>query len=83
MLDLQKFNVLKAKKKLEEVCKQSDALLEQYSTSQISKITCLHISKLCWLLKTTPGKSAKKYIWKIAPDVVEEVQSFYYTSKIS
>ena len=79
---LTEISVLKAKKKLEEVHKQSDALLEQYSISQISKITCLHISKVCQLLKTTPGKSAEKYSWKIAPDVVEEVQSFYRTSKI-
>ena len=34
-----------------------------------------------WLLKTTPGKSAEKYSWKIAPDVVEEIQSFYRTSR--
>ena len=33
-------------------------------------------------MKTTPGKSAEKYSWKIAPDVVDEVRSFYCTSKI-
>ena len=68
---------------MDEVRKQSATILEQYSISQISKITCLHICKVCQMLKTTPGKSAEKYIWKISPDVMEEAQSFYRTSKIS
>ena len=79
---LTEISVLKAKKKLEEVHKQSDTLLEQYGISQISKITCLDNSKVCQLLNTTPGKSTEKYSWKIAPDVVDEVQSFYRTSEI-
>lgn len=76
--------VLKAKKKMDEVKVKSEQLLEEYSLTEISKLTCIDISKVRRILKSHLNeKTPKEYSWKLSDEQTEEVKDFFRSPQIS
>ena len=63
--NLTEIMVLKAKKKMDEVKVKSEALLEKYSLTEISKLTCVDISKIRRILVTFKGKNSTGILLEI------------------
>ena len=76
--------VLKAQKKMDEVKIKCDALLDKYSLTEISKLTCNDISKVRRILKSHLNeKTPKEYSWKLSDELIDEVKDFYRSPQIS
>ena len=76
--NLMEIMVLKAKKKLDEVKVKCEALLDKYSLTEISKLTCIDISKVQRILKSHLNeKTPKKYCWKLSDELIDEVKDFF------
>ena len=82
--NLMEIMVLKAKKKMDEVKVKSETLLEKYSLTEISQLTCIDISKVCRILKSHfKEKTPQEYSWKLSDDLIHEVKEFFRSPQIS
>ena len=81
--NLTEIMVLKAKKKLDEVKVECEALLDKYSLTEISKLTCIDISKVQRILKSHLNeKTLKEYCWKLSDELIDEVKDFFQSPQI-
>ena len=69
---------------MDEVKIKWDALLDKYSLTEISKLTCIDISKVRRILKSHLNeKTPKEYSWKLSDELINEVKDFYQSPQIS
>ena len=69
---------------MDEVKIKCDALLDKYSLTEISKLTCIDISKVHRILKSHLNeKTPKEYSWKLSDELIDEVKDFYQSPQIS
>ena len=62
---------------MDEVKIKCDALLDKYSLTEISKLTCIDISTVCRILKSHLNeKTPKEYSWKLSDELIDEVKDF-------
>ena len=62
---------------MDEVKIKCDALLDKYSLTEISKLTCIDISKVRTILKSHLNeKTPKEYSWKLSDELIDEVKDF-------
>ena len=82
--NLTEIMVLKAKKKMDEVEVKSQELMDKYSLSEISQLTCIDISKVRRILKSHLNeKTPQEYSWKLSDQLIEEVKDFFRSPQIS
>ena len=61
-----------------------EALLDKYSLTEISKLTCIDISKVRRILKSHLNeKTPKEYCWKLSNELIDEVKDFFQSPQIS
>ena len=69
---------------MDEVKIKCDTLLDKYSLTEISKLTCIDISKVCRILKSHLNeKTPKEYSWKLSDELIDEVKDFFRSPQIS